>query len=94
MAAAMLLISRWAGVLANNRGAIVVRSADNVIRQLVVMGRVKLHPLILLFSLIGGVKQFGFIGLFIGPVVMSLIVALASMLQEEVAEAKRETATP
>jgi predicted PurR-regulated permease PerM len=75
-------------------GAIVVGSADNVIRQLVVMGRVKLHPLILLFSLIGGVKQFGFIGLFIGPVVMSLIVALASMLQEEVAEAKRETAAP
>jgi predicted PurR-regulated permease PerM len=80
------------GFLLLGWGTIVVGSADNIIRQLVVMGRVKLHPLILLFSLIGGMKQFGFVGLFIGPVVMSLIVALASMLHEEVAVAKRETA--
>jgi predicted PurR-regulated permease PerM len=73
-------------------GAIVVGSADNVIRPLIVMGRVKLHPLILLFALIGGVREFGLIGLFIGPIVMSLIVALAGMLQDEVSEVKRETA--
>jgi predicted PurR-regulated permease PerM len=82
------------GLLLLGWGAIVVGGADNVIRPLVVMGRVKLHPLILLFSLIGGVTQFGLVGLFIGPVVMSLIVALASMLQEEVAEAKREASAP
>ena len=75
-------------------GAIVVGSADNIIRPLVVMGRVKLHPLILLFALIGGVARFGFAGLFIGPLVMSLIVSLADMLQGELAEAKRETAPP
>lgn len=75
-------------------GAIVVGSADNIIRPLVVMRRVKLHPLVLLFALIGGVTQFGFAGLFIGPLVMSLIVPLADMLREEVAETKRETAPP
>jgi predicted PurR-regulated permease PerM len=75
-------------------GAIAVGTADNIIRPLVIMGRVKLHPLILLFALIGGVQQFGFIGLFIGPMVMSVIVALADMLHEEVAEAKQEVANP
>jgi predicted PurR-regulated permease PerM len=73
-------------------GVVVVGTADNVIRPLVIMGRVKLHPLILLFALIGGVQQFGFIGLFIGPVVMSVLLALVDMLQEEVGEAKREPA--
>jgi predicted PurR-regulated permease PerM len=73
-------------------GALVVGTADNVIRPLVVMGRAKLHPLILLFALVGGVQQFGFIGLFIGPVVMSLIFALVEMLQEQVSESRREPA--
>lgn len=71
-------------------GMIIVGLADNVIRPLVIMGRVKLHPVILLFALVGGVQQFGFIGLFIGPVVMSLIVALVEMLHEQVSESKRE----
>jgi len=46
-----------------------------------------------LFALVGGVQQFGFIGLFIGPVVMSLILALVDMLHEQVSEARREPAT-
>lgn len=73
-------------------GVIFVGMADNVIRPLMIMGRVKLHPLILLFALVGGVQQFGFIGLFIGPVVMSLILALVEMVQEQISEAKREPA--
>ena len=71
-------------------GAIVVGTADNIIRPLVIMGRVRLHPLILLFALVGGVQQFGFVGLFIGPVVMSVIAALVDMLQQEISEARRE----
>lgn len=64
-------------------GAFVVGTADNVVRPLVIMGRVKLHPLVLLFGLIGGVQQFGFVGLFIGPAIMSLIFALFDALRED-----------
>ena len=64
-------------------GTVVVGAADNVVRPLVVGGRVRLHPVLVLFSLIGGVKQFGFIGLFIGPVVISLLLALLNLLKEE-----------
>ncbi|HEV2521399.1 MAG TPA: AI-2E family transporter [Candidatus Acidoferrales bacterium] len=73
-------------------GAAVVGLADNIIRPLVIMGRVRLHPLILLFALVGGVRQFGFAGLFIGPVAMSVILPLADMLQEQFGKAKREPA--
>ena len=52
-------------------------------RPLVVGSRVELHPLLLLFSLLGGLHVFGFIGIFIGPVVISVIAALISMLREE-----------
>ncbi len=65
-------------------GTIVAGTADNIVRPLVIVGRVKLHPVLLLFALIGGVKQFGFIGLFIGPVAISLLLALVDILREEI----------
>jgi len=73
-------------------GAMVVGIADNIVRPLIIMARVQLHPLVLLFALVGGVQQFGFAGLFIGPVVMSLILALLETLHEQTREAKKEPA--
>jgi predicted PurR-regulated permease PerM len=87
--------SHWMkGIFLLAWGALVVGTADNIIRPLVIMGRVKLHPVVLLFALVGGVQQFGFIGLFVGPVVMSLIIALVDMLQQEAQAVREKLATP
>ena len=48
-------------------GAGVISTADNIVRPIVLSGRVKLHTLLIFFSLLGGVKAFGIIGLFTGP---------------------------
>jgi len=83
---AILLFAKhqwWKGLFLLAWGALVVGTADNVIRPLVIANHVKLHPVFIFFALIGGVRQFGFIGLFIGPVVISLIVAVVEMLGEE-----------
>jgi predicted PurR-regulated permease PerM len=81
----------WKGLFLLAWGTIAVGTADNIIRPLVIATRVKLHPLLLLFSLFGGVQQFGFMGLFIGPVVMSVALALVEMLREEIGETSRRT---
>ena len=60
---------------------VVVSSIDNIIRPWVVGGRVELHPLVLLFFIFGGVEAFGFLGLFLGPVVASVLAALFDMLR-------------
>jgi predicted PurR-regulated permease PerM len=65
---------------------VVVSSIDNVVRPWVVGGRVELHPLVLLFFIFGGVQAFGFLGLFLGPVVASVLAALFDMLREETKE--------
>ena len=52
---------------------VIVSSIDNIIRPWVVGGRVELHPLVLLFFIFGGVEAFGFLGLFLGPVVASVL---------------------
>lgn len=67
-------------------GLIVVGTSDNIIRPFVVMQRVKLHPLLLFFALLGGAQEFGFVGLFVGPLVMSVIFALVQILREKPTE--------
>ncbi len=67
---------------------VIVSSVDNIIRPWVVGGRVELHPLVLLFFIFGGVEAFGFLGLFLGPVVASVLVAVFDILRKEMSEAK------
>ena len=78
--------SVWKGVFLLAWGVLVVSSIDNVIRPWVVGGRVELHPLVLLFFIFGGVEAFGFLGLFLGPVVASVLAALFDILREELKE--------
>ena len=67
-------------------GILVVSMADNIIRPLVLRGRVQIHFLLLLFAVLGGLLTFGFVGLFLGPVVFSLLATLSAILREEMAE--------
>ena len=64
-------------------GTAVISMADNVVRPLVLSGRVKMNTLFIFFSLLGGVQAFGIIGLFVGPIVVSLTMALVKMLAAE-----------
>ncbi len=73
----------WKGVFLLVWGVLVVSAIDNVIRPWVVGGRVELHPLVLVFFILGGVEAFGFLGLFLGPVIASVLAALFDILREE-----------
>ena len=64
-------------------GTAVISMADNVVRPLVLSGRVKMNTRFIFFSLRGGVQAFGIIGLFVGPIVVSLTMALVKMLAAE-----------
>jgi len=63
-------------------GAAVVAQVDAVLRPYVVSGRAKMHNLLIFFALLGGVRAFGIMGLFIGPVVVSVTIAVLDMLRE------------
>jgi predicted PurR-regulated permease PerM len=62
-------------------GAGVVGQIDAFVRPYVVSARVKVHPLLVFFALLGGVKAFGVIGIFVGPVVLSVTLATLEMLK-------------
>jgi predicted PurR-regulated permease PerM len=57
-------------------GAVELFIVDKTVRPRLVGGPIKLPFLPTFFGLVGGVKTMGFLGLFIGPVLMALIVSI------------------
>ncbi|MCH1930836.1 AI-2E family transporter [Shewanella sp. A25] len=57
-------------------GSIELFIVDKTLRPNLVGGPIKLPFLPTFFGLIGGVKTMGFVGLFVGPVLMALLVAI------------------
>jgi predicted PurR-regulated permease PerM len=64
-------------------GAVVVSSADYVVRPRFARGRANVNTLLVLLSLLGGLKAFGAIGIIAGPVVLSVVIALLKIVREE-----------
>jgi predicted PurR-regulated permease PerM len=56
-------------------GVFIVGLVDNLLRPKLVGEALSLHPLLILLSIIGGLFLFGPIGLFLGPIIMSLLFA-------------------
>jgi predicted PurR-regulated permease PerM len=84
----LLLIGHpWKGVILLGWGAGVVSVADNIVRPLIISERVRLHPLGVFLSLLGGLQAFGLIGLFVGPVILAVVSSLLGMWREDLAAA-------
>lgn len=55
---------------------ILVAGSDNVIRPLVVSSSSNVSTLLVFVGVLGGVSAFGFAGIFLGPVLLTLVAAL------------------
>lgn len=56
-----------------------VSVVDNVLGPKLMGSGTQLHPLLVLLSVLGGLAFFGPVGLFLGPLVMALLLALLSL---------------
>jgi predicted PurR-regulated permease PerM len=73
----------WAAAGLALWGLCVVSTVDNVIKPIVLHGQSKLHPLLALLSVLGGVGALGPIGIFVGPIAVAFLQAALTMLQVE-----------
>ena len=55
---------------------VVVGSIDNLLRPRLVGKDTEMHDLLILFSTLGGIALFGFIGFVIGPIIAALFVTI------------------
>jgi len=69
-------------------GAIVVGMVDNFLRPMLISGRADVPTLAVFVGVMGGLAAFGFIGLFVGPIVLGLLVALFRYESELLAAAQ------
>ena len=62
---------------------VIVHPVDNLLRPYLIGGRTRLSTLYVFFALLGGLKAFGALGVFIGPIVLASTLALFGFLREE-----------
>lgn len=55
---------------------VLVAGSDNVIRPLIISGQSNASTLLVFIGLLGGINVFGFAGIFMGPLVLTLVAAL------------------
>ncbi len=85
----LALTGRWGAALFMLIWSVaVVSSADNVIRPLFISSRAKITTLPVFVGLLGGIGAFGAIGVFLGPVIIALVLALFEFAQTALDEQK------
>jgi predicted PurR-regulated permease PerM len=63
-------------------GALLVSTVDNFIKTLVIGGRARLPTFLLLFTLLGGLKVYGFLGIFLAPVILAILLTFTDIYRE------------
>ena len=75
-------------------GALVVSQLDNVLRPIFISSVSAIPFLLVLFGVLGGLLAFGLVGLFLGPIVLTVAWAVwrewTEHLQESVLENSQE----
>lgn len=65
-------------------GLVVVGGIDNILKPVLIRGKTKSHPLLIFFSIIGGISFMGPIGLIFGPVILALLIETIMIYRREV----------
>ncbi len=63
---------------------------DNVLRPFLIEGRVKMHSLLIFFSLLGGIGYFGMPGMIFGPIIVALGLTFLELYKLEFGMDSRE----
>ncbi len=61
----------------------IIALLDHVLRTVLVGNRSKLHPMLVFFSVLGGIKVFGILGIVAGPLVVAIGRAMLDIYRIE-----------
>lgn len=64
-------------------GSVIIGNTDNLIRAWILKGKSKVNPIFIIFSLMGGIALFGFWGLVLGPLILSLTATIFHIYELE-----------
>ena len=64
-------------------GALIISTIDNFLRPKLAGDAAQIHPVVVIVGVIGGTTLMGFIGIFVGPVILSLLITLVTIALEK-----------
>ncbi len=64
-------------------GIFIISTIDNLIRPSIIGARGRIHPVLVLLGVLGGLQLFGLIGLIIGPLALALLVVFVELYLSE-----------
>ncbi|MCW1930411.1 MAG: AI-2E family transporter [Candidatus Kerfeldbacteria bacterium] len=73
---------QWAPALILSAAGLAMGTFDNVIRPSLVGKDVQMHPVVILFSTLGGIGVFGISGVVIGPIIAGFLISVLSMYEQ------------
>ena len=64
-------------------GLVVVSLIDNIVRPALISAKSRVHPLIILIGLFGGLGLFGFVGIVLGPLILAYLAVVFRIFKSE-----------
>jgi predicted PurR-regulated permease PerM len=63
--------------------AIIVSSMDNVLKPHIIGKKARIHPVLVLLGVLGGLAFFGFVGFIIGPLILAVFMTFLDIYEKE-----------
>ncbi|WP_255945199.1 AI-2E family transporter [Brucepastera parasyntrophica] len=63
--------------------ALFISFFDNFLRPFFLKEQIRVHPLLIFFSILGGIKAFGFNGILLGPIIIILFFTIVDIALEQ-----------
>jgi predicted PurR-regulated permease PerM len=72
----------WRAVTLFLWGTFVISAIDNILKPKIVGEHARIHPLIILFGILGGIQLFGIPGILIGPLILTIFDVVIEIYKE------------
>ncbi len=73
----------WQAIFITIWNLIIVVNLDELVRAYIIKGKSEVNMIFMVFALLGGISLFGFWGIFIGPIILALAMAILHIYQLE-----------
>jgi predicted PurR-regulated permease PerM len=76
----------WKGIGLLIYGAVIVAGIDNVLKPMLISDQAKIHPVLILVGVLGGLAAFGISGFIVGPLIIATFKVFIDIYRQEYEE--------
>lgn len=73
----------FTGIFLTLWGIFVISMIDNIVKPIIIGDRTSIHPMVLAFALLGGLNLFGFVGIFLAPIIVVFVENMLVLFKEK-----------